>query len=86
MTRWQVGDHLLHARHGVVRVIVAVRRRGYTWTTPELWPVAPDDMARTWWSENSTDPLFECGWTRLSGAALRAEGDREAARDTHGPV
>ena len=79
---WQVGDTLIN-RDGVRRMIVAVRPHGYTWTYPAFWPVPPDDSYRTWLSENSTDPLLICGWTRQPGAALAAEEHRQRHQALH---
>jgi hypothetical protein len=53
-----VGDKIVGtASHnkGIIREILKVRKKGYTWRYPE-------NIERYYESENSNDPLFEYGW------------------------
>ena len=64
---YQIGDHLVFQQPGrdaVEIVLLAIRPTGYTWTYPWLIPVEPDDLAKTWISENSTDPHMEW-WSKM---------------------
>ena len=52
------GD-LIENERGIQRLITECRPTGYTWCYPDM----PDKG--NWWSENSTDPLFEVSWRRV---------------------
>jgi hypothetical protein len=61
MIKYAVGDVMVFRREGyepVFHEITEVRDTGYTWQYPDL-PNGGD-----FWSENSNDPFYECGWEK----------------------
>lgn len=68
----QVGDVIFHAgRDDIFRVITEVRSTGYTW---EYLHRGVASSALNFISENSTDPMFEVGWTLVLCGARRPDG------------
>lgn len=66
-TDWKVGDVLQSKRDPEVqREIVDVRPTGYSWKYPDLGETTPSGVENYWISENSSDPFFEVGWTKIS--------------------
>lgn len=63
--RFNKGDILVNPRFpGVERRIERVRKKGYSWSYPqyEFEAMTPGGSQNHWWSENSSDPLFEIDW------------------------
>lgn len=66
-TDWKIGDVLQSKRFPEVqREIVDIRPTGYGWKYPDLGETTPSGAENYWISENSSDPFFEVGWTKIS--------------------
>lgn len=73
------GD-IVEGRDGTRREITEVRPTGYTWRYPDL-PAAGD-----WWSENSTDPMFDSGWRKVADLGTKLGTKPRTAKDSRGAL